>query len=585
MIRKVKRTLVMVLIVMMSISIIGCGQQDGNQTNTSKVETTQAAGDASTKDTQPDKKEPVTLTVIAQPTGKTFSPGVQDDPVAKRIQELLGISIDVKDSNITDDKYNVLVASGDLPDIFQAKPANMKALVDNNMVLELSSLVETNGPDIKENAKVAVAFSKKYLSQNTDKLFFLPATIDPDGKPFQLVAPYIRWDYYAELGYPQIKNNDDLLNVVAEMLKRHPVNENGEKFYGFSPWFDWGPQWPNLLVGFQNNVWEVAPGIQWDPVNRKLSSWLNDDNSYMWQGSSFYNKAYRMGLLDPDALTQKYDQALQKGNQNRILCEICEWHRGSTNQDLENAGFKGRGMQPLPPYEGTVNYNGTTLNIAGVKDRSWSISSNCKFPDRAMDLLNYFFSIDGSLTINSGVEGDSWVLENGKYKLTDKFLEAMRTDPNYALNTGAFKYNTWAGLGENYKLPTGQAMKLIFDAAIEKENYLQVDKDWCEYWGVESKGDVIPKFAKVWQNSEIASSLTTPTPPDDINRTVQKIKTLIDNTLPKLILAKSDEDFAAAKKKLQEDVNKLGYDSVLQWYTEDYNKAIASEKEFLDSIK
>jgi hypothetical protein len=41
----------------------------------------------------------------------------------------------------------------------------------------------------------------------------------------------LRWDYYKDW-VSVMKNEDDLLNVIAQIVKKHPQTEDGKKVYG-----------------------------------------------------------------------------------------------------------------------------------------------------------------------------------------------------------------------------------------------------------------------------------------------------------------------------------------------------------------
>ena len=50
---------------------------------------------------------------------------------------------------------------------------------------------------------------------------------------------YLRWDIYAELGYPEISTLEDLLPVLKEMQQLVPVSDSGKPTYAFSFFKDW----------------------------------------------------------------------------------------------------------------------------------------------------------------------------------------------------------------------------------------------------------------------------------------------------------------------------------------------------------
>ena len=58
------------------------------------------------------------------------------------------------------------------------------------------------------------------------------------------------------------------------------------------------------------------------------------DNHSIWLDAKWFNKAYRMGLLDPETFTQKYDAALEKYNGLRILCPLLNWTTYPANAEF-----------------------------------------------------------------------------------------------------------------------------------------------------------------------------------------------------------------------------------------------------------
>lgn len=576
-----KRSITGVLLAGMIMSMVACGS---TKTDTTTTSASTAAAAESTNTSAP-VKEPVTLTLFGSETEKTFPTGVQTDAVAMDIKNKLGITIDIVEQSSTPEKAKVLVASGDIPDMVQLIRANMEPLITNKQLLPLDDLLKTNGPDIMKNTALAVAYSKKYMSLGQDKVYCLSSQVDPSGQIGNAIAPYIRWDYYAELGYPAVNSYDDLLNVVDQMVKKHPTNENNQKQFGFSMWFDWDTFAFGMLTGYQTAVQQIDPGLGIDQINKTEFSWINDDDAFMWKGVRFWNKANRMGLLDPDALTQSYDQALQKAGANRVICSIAKWVQGSTNKDLAKAGFPERGIEPLPPFTGTDGYMGGSKMMIGNVDRSWAISAECKYPDRAMDLLNYMFSEEGALTMYNGTKGENWTENNGKYEMTQKFTDAIKNDSNYTLTSGANKYNTWPGLGPTYQLASKQTIHFLKDKAMLPATYTQVDKDYCKYYGIDTVEDIVFKFAKQPITDTYVDQFTTKTPPTDINAGAQKIRAYYIKELPKMVLAKSDDQLNTMIAKFRADLKEMNVDAIQKWYIDDFNKAKSIEAEFLASVK
>jgi putative aldouronate transport system substrate-binding protein len=235
-------------------------------------------------------------------------------------------------------------------------------------------------------------------------------------------------------------------------------------------------------------------------------------------------------------------------------------------------------MQALPPFEGTDGYVGGWKSPIGNNGRLWAITTNCEDPERAMEFINYMYSIEGAMTMYNGMAGESWIMENDSYKLTDSFLEARKSDENYVLTTGANKYNTWPGLAGSFRLPTGQTVDLLLDKVIEQETYTQVDKDYVAHYGVSTKGEVVGLTAKRFMSEELASKFTTQAP-DDIKLVTEQLKAYYVKELPKFVLAESDEEFNQMREELRATLKDMGLEENQQWYIDDYAKAIEIEAE------
>ena len=61
-------------------------------------------------------------------------------------------------------------------------------------------------------------------------------------------------------------------------------------------------------------------------VNREtLEVDVNYNTEAFWDSLKFYNKAYNMGLLDPEAFTMKNDQFWEKCQNGQVLMAHASW--------------------------------------------------------------------------------------------------------------------------------------------------------------------------------------------------------------------------------------------------------------------
>ena len=187
------------------------------------------------------KQEPVTLRMFIRNQSKYT--GLQEDPVAKYVEEKLGIrielTVDVSLGNTTaqTSTFNELLAaklaSGDLDDIMDfgsttGNPeivANLVKAAEAGMIIPLDDLIANHTKNLNSDPRLTIRneFRKKYMY--------------PDGKQYSVggwggmgidqlpgAADWVRWDLYKQLGYPEIKNRRRLPRRDPEDGRAVPRN-------------------------------------------------------------------------------------------------------------------------------------------------------------------------------------------------------------------------------------------------------------------------------------------------------------------------------------------------------------------------
>ncbi|MFD0716258.1 hypothetical protein [Paenibacillus sp. GCM10027626] len=575
---RLKRTMAIVLMAGIAVGLAACS--DG----TKPSEQTPVSGTKEGTSTEPADKKPVTLTFWSATMGYNVPGGIQDDPVAKQIEKELGIKIDME-TKPSDEKLAALLATNDLKDIMVVEKKFAPQMKD--LVLDLEPLIEQYGPDIKENMPPEVLEADKKLADGEQK-FISGLIMEEAASPEPLWAGvYLRWDYYKELGYPAINTPDDYLQVVADMLKKHPVNEDGKKYYGFSTWLDWGYSnithiWGPFRQGGTNLYGGSANVMQMDVKSFETTNIYTNENSGFWEDVAFWNKANRMGLLDPDSFTQKYDQATQKYNTGQVLATYTGWMiwGGNTylqqSKDIYDQGWFG----PLPMPSKGYNYFNKKY---GQNNQVFAISKNAKHPERAMELINWLYSVHGSMTVANGVEGVDWVNEDGRYKYTEAH-EKNKLDPEAVNKYGYYKYLNNLGLSKDALIPGTQVPidiskgREYMKAQMEKPENAIV-KEVLNHYGAELPEDILPP-GQTYTHSEAfeLAGFIPASEPDEIKLIADKLNNYLNQAVPKIILSEDDASFAAEKAKMIQEIKNLGEEKVFAFWDAAVAKGIADWK-------
>lgn len=182
------------------------------------------------------KYEPaITVTAVrAISEGMTFGEGesLQNNVWSRAYENELGIKIDydwTTPGAQYDQKLNISIASDQLPDIMKVNAAQLKRLVEDGQIQDLTDFYD----------KSASEFTKKILSEDggnalrsatfQDKLYALPMMGSGLGQADVL---WIRADWLKNLGLEVPKTMDEVINVAKAFTFEDPDQNNKQDTYG-----------------------------------------------------------------------------------------------------------------------------------------------------------------------------------------------------------------------------------------------------------------------------------------------------------------------------------------------------------------
>lgn len=524
--------------------------------------------------TSAETAEPTELSILARQGGNSSS-GVQVDAIAKYIEEKLNIRMNV-DFTSTDEKLAAMLASGSLPDLcFIQTSIQYLPMIKSGAVIELSDLIASHGPDLQAFAGNAIALSQKTqaFGNSPEGVYFLPTAIVEEAA--MLAGPNMnftmRFDYYAQLGYPQMNDLRGAVDVVADMLALHPTNEDGLPHVGLSVWTDWGGlhgfarNWGGLfyLRSARDVTFGASNAVEIDLNTDTVIETYTDFNSSMWIGLDTLNYAYRKGALDPDSFTQTLAAVVEKTS---VAIPVASpMGDMGANGYLEKKGLTDRGMVNIK-VEGTHNAGkmsrpaGTTL--------AWCISSNCKTPERAMDLLNWIYSDEGNFTFLNGAPEVEWTVnEDGEFRYTDVHAEHSK-DPDAGDLYGLGKYFGWTSsnheaLSVKYNTPFDIGLS---DIEYAQANYSDFMKGVLAHYGVNTRNELtlLQYGDPLWEyRTPLLQGTLDLSLPSDIALIDSSIDTYMNSASVRLVRAESDEEFNAIREEVIAEVQAMGLDTVV----------------------
>jgi putative aldouronate transport system substrate-binding protein len=275
------------------------------------------------------------------------------------------------------EKFPVLMASGDLPDIFMTNAQSyLPQLVEGNLIAPLDDVLKKYGKDILGNAREGhLAFG-----QYGGKQYSIPGSYS-----LKYFAQNIRMDWLENLGLAVPKTLDEFRKVAQAFTFNDPDGNGKNDTYGtafrqnvnfIDSWFHAFGVAPNH---HQIGMWRIRGG-------KHTNDWVQPE---MKQALMYLADMYKEGVIHPESLTFDWNQWWTNYLQNKIGMWYHQPRRLSEmNSALQKAGVKNAKMWPIAPPKGPGG-QGTS-----DEGQPWGtfFSAACKNLDKAVEVYNYAFT-------------------------------------------------------------------------------------------------------------------------------------------------------------------------------------------------
>ena len=384
-----------------------------------------------------------------------------DDELTKMFVEETGVDFDMTFSPDSDQTMlNVLIASGDLPDMMRLSHNLQQAtqLVQRGLAHDLDALSQKFAPKYMDNWDNRIRLY--YRMHFEDMGFsFHPSYYVTDKQlesPFLLKAMQgvtVLKEVYEYLGAPEINNTDDYVDLLRRVKQEFPELTPVQSLRGPSPDKDGNPRLVERalpLGGLNQRFFQRDDGVWY-------KYWEHEDFPKVLQ---FANTLYNEQLIARTEFTEKQPQ-LWGNMMTKIFSEL--------NQDADNAaGLHGAAefiqaraplaekigveslrfiMLPAFTIEPHMKYEIDDLR-GGVGGSGVMITKQAERPDRAIQWLDWLAQPSTQKRMIYGIEGvhsdprivDGWDIPVMRQYLTD-FQQA---------NPGPQVYRATYGLGSMY---------------------------------------------------------------------------------------------------------------------------------------
>ena len=369
--------------------------------------------------------EPVTLTMFVSLNSGLV--GITNDyaetPFFKELEARTGVHIafNVPPTGEETTAYNLLIASGELPDLIfgaQKYPGGMDAAADDGYYLDLTPYLDTYLKDYKAviDSRPEVA---KEVKSDTGRVLGCYQVMTIPQSPY--AGLMIRKDWLDELGLEIPVTYDDWEIVLTKFKEEKGayaplcLNATGSmtRSYAMSAGFNAIPDF--MLV--DGKVVYGATTQGWHDYLALMADW------------------YEKGLIDPDFMTTKteyVDNAMVISGQTGAFNAIY-----TLPSSLEGSvpGMELVGVTSPVVHEGDKLH--IRINVGAGVSGPVAISADSKNAEVAMKWMNYLYTEEGALLKNFGLENDTFVYNSeGKPVFTDKIIN----NPEYTMNQAIALY-------------------------------------------------------------------------------------------------------------------------------------------------
>ena len=508
--------------------------------------------------------------------------GEQKGWFAKLIKDKFNIKLNIVAPNVAgggSTLFDTRSAAGNLGDIIIMGSGDGLAekVVKANLVADLSEYIDDT--EYLKNYQGAIDELTKTANQESGvwgiptSVSSLSPNVSSEGVE-PTFGPFVRWDYYKKIGYPEVGTLEDLLPVLKQMQDQARADTGDNDIYAVSLFKDWDGQ--AMQNGFQFPAfYGYAEGLGYVISNYDGSDFqsLIDENGQYVRALKFFNKAYQMGLVDPESTTQNYDTMYSKYKEGKVLFSFWPW-LGQAAYNTESHKEAGEGFMMLDIGDMKIaskgaQPNGTTTFIA--------VGAKAKNKERLVKFIDWLYSPEGIQASGSqtngaaGLKGLTWDIEDGKPYLTEFGAKAVSgesvTVPDEygggSYSDGASQLNVSTVLNKDTDPTTGAPYNyMMWDSELNKRDTV-LDVDWQAHMG---GSRTTMEFLESNDKLAVIPGATYAAPDEDsvISAIRGQIQTEVVNGCWQAVFTSSDEEFDRKWASTQKTVNDLGYEKVYE---------------------
>ena len=566
-------------VAMVAATLTGCSKAtDTSGTNEPVNTPTVAATDTTKKDdastdTNAEKKYDETLTIEVYDVAANYQ-GMQSGWFQKVVKDKFNIELNIIAPQVAGDAiYQTRTSTGNLGDIILLDGTDFQDCVQNGLIKDITEGIKsrTNLMQYKDQIDT---YNKGLPGNSAGSIYGIPCQMTntaPTAYSQDVIysSPLLRWDLYKEIGSPEIKDLDGLLDALEAMMKAHPTNADGDPAYPFSLWPDWddGDGMMGIANVVQLTTWygeRVKGSIILKPDGTFTP--VTDKNAAYYKILQFLNKAYQRGIVDPDSGTQDWNAACAKMSAGQVYLMWYSWQVGFWNS--QERLKDGNAFIFVPVKDQKYYADSDTYYGSGRLFGIGSQVDDAKY-ERILDFLDWYASPEGLVYQHDGIEGFNYTVgSDGKFtRINDNALMDNLPVPEEwgggGYQDGNNAINQWIVDAISTNPNTGEPYNSQYWSTYKAATMTQMKKEWQEKFGAAEPAEYMKKNDILLVSPNVSVSL-----PSDTND-IAVIRSQCGDTLCdyswRMIFAKNQAEFDSLWDEMSKQMDGFGLQDVVKF--------------------
>ncbi|NLC43438.1 MAG: extracellular solute-binding protein, partial [Clostridiales bacterium] len=382
-------------------------------------------------DNNDSQEEPVTLTMIQRLNAEFV---VEDNPIIEELGKRLNINLEMEAPPINNyaDRLNIVMASGELPDIIFLN--NMAVLyqdwAEDGLLLQLDEYFESSMP----NAKAVLTeqeLTYVQIASLDNGMYSVPRV---QTKDYDVIIYRKDWLDKLQLEVPQTP--EEFANVMLAFSKEDPDGNGADDTFGWSYNRVFGHLYRNITSGFEfrpatvpdeNGNYEIMQAQEGYMV---YVDWLRD--------------MYLNGAMDPEwYLTKMYEDddkfvAAKSGaiyNQKTVNHIVAAAITEVKNVDPNAELVLGPPLRKEGDASSNVYYNPQMWGNYAINAESANI-------EKAIEFLDYGYTNECNELLNLGIEGLTYTSFDPETRIASLTEEQSKAASQYTSAYATMNYQT-----------------------------------------------------------------------------------------------------------------------------------------------